>query len=714
MSKDRRTEEKERLWNEVLGKKRAYESTDASEQITLSIDGNEQSQNLNILKQPDQAMQELNAILRKQQKDLEDMHAALQKKDEPLDISAMSMDVLERDLKRDYGLSEVEQRPVEKKEFNSQKLFDDIYNVIISKVMGQKDAIQQMVNAFRRPYLMGEEAGKAKNVILVSGPVGSGRHEAVTQMARSLYERQVFVSDEVYTIDMSRYTSSGQEQIFLQDLYEAISGNGSVICFENFENGFPAFLRMISSLVTTGSCVLNKRYVLNKGVLVENQTGLVKDSVDTLNVGGKYLVFMTTGSVSKVQDAFGADFMYHVLDTVTLKKLDEDSIRSIIQVQTTNLVKKAEENLKIKLQVEDSVQAWVAQHFNKDLGAASISSNFYDFYVSLGQAVLDHSLGNMEEIPMTVKNDIPVITVKEQDIQMSRSRNSSEELEEVNRELSEIIGLDEVKSYITSLQSLVAMQQKRREQGMKTATLSKHMIFTGNPGTGKTTIARLISRYMKAIGALTQGQLVEVSRSDLVAQYVGQTAPLTMSVIKSAIGGVLFIDEAYALHRGKDDAFGLECIDTLVKAMEDNRDNLIVILAGYKKEMSVFLESNSGLKSRFPNIINFKDYTGEELYQIACLQAKSKGYHIDEAVKDKLTAYFNEVQSINAMEAGNGRLARNMIEDAILRQSTRLVSSPDSDMSELIEADFDFTIKIQPPKTSDSPTLEDLLKMTQK
>ena len=249
---------------------------------------------------------------------------------------------------------------------------------------------------------------------------------------------------------------------------------------------------------------------------------------------------------------------------------------------------------------------------------------------------------------------------------------------------------------------------------MKTATLSKHMIFTGNPGTGKTTIARLISRYMKAIGALTQGQLVEVSRSDLVAQYVGQTAPLTMSVIKSAIGGVLFIDEAYSLHRGKDDAFGLECIDTLVKAMEDNRDNLIVILAGYKKEMSVFLESNSGLKSRFPNIINFKDYTGEELYQIACLQAKGKGYHIDEAVADKLTAYFNEVQSINPMEAGNGRLARNMIEDAILRQSTRLVSNPDSDMSELVETDFDFTIKIQPPKTSDSPTLEDLLKMSQK
>ncbi len=716
MSRNRKTEEKERLWNEVLGKKRAYESTDASKQITLSIDNNEQAQkdNVNILKKPDIAMQELNAILRKQQKDLEEMHAALQNKDEPLDISAMNMDVLEQDLKRDYGLSENLNQKEEKKEFNSQKIFDDIYNVVISRVMGQKDAIHQIVNAFRRPYVMGEEAGKAKNVILVSGPVGSGRHEAVTQMARSLYERQVFISDEVYTIDMSRYTSSSQEQIFLQDLYEAISGNGSIICFENFENGFPSFLRMINSLVTTGSCVLNKRYVLNKGILVENQTGLVKDSVDTLNVAGKYLVFMTTGSVSKVQDAFGADFMYHVLDTVTLKQLDDDSIRSIIKVQTENLIKKAQENLKVTLVVDDRVQEWVRVHFNKEQGAASISANFYDFYVSLGQAVIENSLGNMETINLTVKEDIPVALIQQQAIKLTRSKNSSAELEEVNRELDEIIGLDEVKNYIKSLQSLLAMQQKRREQGMKTTTLSKHMIFTGNPGTGKTTIARLISRYMKAIGALSQGQLVEVSRSDLVAQYVGQTAPLTMSVIKSAIGGVLFIDEAYSLHRGKDDSFGLECIDTLVKAMEDNRDDLIVILAGYKKEMADFLESNSGLKSRFPNTINFKDYTGEELYQIACLQAKGKGYHIQESIKDKLVDYFNQVQAINPMEAGNGRLARNLVEDAILRQSSRLVQNPNEDISELQEADFDFTIKVQPPKNTETPSLDELLKMTQK
>ena len=204
-----------------------------------------------------------------------------------------------------------------------------------------------------------------------------------------------------------------------------------------------------------------------------------------------------------------------------------------------------------------------------------------------------------------------------------------------------------------------------------------HMIFTGNPGTGKTTIARLLARYLKAIGVLSEGQLVEVTRADLVAQYVGQTAPLTMSVIKSAMGGVLFVDEAYSLYRGKDDSFGLEAIDTLVKAMEDHRDNLIVVLAGYKKEMATFLEANSGLKSRFPNLINFDDYTGTQLYQIACIQAKSKGYEISEDAKEPLIQYFNEVQSINAEEAGNGRLARNVVEEAILKQAERLVNSTD-------------------------------------
>jgi ATP-dependent Clp protease ATP-binding subunit ClpA len=370
--------------------------------------------------------------------------------------------------------------------------------------MGQKDALRQMIIAFRRPYVMGEEAGKAKNVILISGPAGSGKHEAVTQMTRSLYEKQVFVSDEVYTIDMSRYTSGAQEQIFLQDLYEALQGKGSVVCFENFETGFPSFLRMIDSLATTGQVVLNKRYVLTKGVLVENQTGLVKEAVDTLSAEGKYLIFITTKSPSKVQDAFGADFMYHVLDTVTLKQLDEESVKAIIDQQSARLVSRSKENLKIDINVPQEVRDWVFAHFDKTQGAYSISSMFYDFYVSLSQAVLSGDQKDGTYV-VSLKDDVPVVSVSGKDFVLSRSKNSEEEIAAVNAELDEIVGLDMVKDYIRSLQSHIAMQQRRKEQGMKTAEVSKHMIFTGNPGTGKTTIARLISRYMKAIGALSQG-----------------------------------------------------------------------------------------------------------------------------------------------------------------------------------------------------------------
>lgn len=197
-------------------------------------------------------------------------------------------------------------------------------------------------------------------------------------------------------------------------------------------------------------------------------------------------------------------------------------------------------------------------------------------------------------------------------------------LDEIRAEISELVGLAPVKEYVFGLADNLQVQQRRAAAGMKTASLSMHMIFTGNPGTGKTTIARLVAKYLKAIGALKGGQLVEVGRGDLVGRYTGHTAPLTNSVIESALGGVLFIDEAYSLYRGEQDSFGLEAIDTLVKGMEDHRDELVVILAGYTREMETFLTANSGLASRFPNKIEFPDYTADELLQITHVLAKTR------------------------------------------------------------------------------------------
>ena len=673
MGKDRRDkeEEKERLWKQVMGKDRSLSASD--------LEGlQEVSDEKNVLVSDDQAMSQLHAILLKQQKQLEQMSKEISPDQKKLNDD---MDALNQSLKEDYHVQE----PKEEKPVDDKAVFAQMEEALNKEIIGQKEAVHNLCAALRRPYVMGTEKNHARNVILIMGKEGVGRHACVAAASRVLYQHQIFTSPDVNTIDLSRYTSASQEQVFVQDLYQALHQNGGMIVFENFKQGFAPFLRMVSSLAENGSVLLNKRYVLRQGILVENQSGLVKDAVDSLSAQDKYLIFITHGSLSDVQDAFGADFMKHVLDTITFASLDADAVKQIISGQTEQLKQKCDSQLHVALTIESSLNDWVLSHYDKEHGADAVIAQFNDFYISLSEAVLKD---NAKEISLQVEDDVPYALYDGKKISICRSQNSQAEMDAVSKELDSVIGLDDVKSYIRSLQAHVLINQRRRQQGLKTTEISKHMIFTGNPGTGKTTIARLFARYMKAIGALSQGQLVEVTRADLVAKYVGQTAPLTMSVIRSALGGVLFIDEAYSLYRGRDDSFGLEAIDTLVKAMEDNRDDLIVILAGYKKEMAAFLEANSGLKSRFPNIIEFPDYTGEQLMAIADQIAKGKGYRIDDSVKAPLTAWFDQKQAESAATAGNGRLARNTIEEAILRQSERLLKEENADMDLLKKEDF--------------------------
>ena len=264
------------------------------------------------------------------------------------------------------------------------------------------------------------------------------------------------------------------------------------------------------------------------------------------------------------------------------------------------------------------------------------------------------------------------------------------ELEETRKELNQVIGLAKVKEYVFNLENNYKVQKLRAEKGLKTSGISMHMVFVGNPGTGKTTIARIVAKYLKAIGVLSSGHLREVTRADLVGQYAGHTAVKTTEVIKSASGGVLFIDEAYSLSRSREDTFGLEAIDALVKGMEDNRDDLVVILAGYEDEMQEFFKANPGLKSRFPNVVHFEDYTVDEMYEIAKVTAASKGYKISDLCEDGLRHQFEKHQIKGKNDGGNGRLVRNLIESAIISQSQRIVHNPEDNMELLIPSDFGF------------------------
>ena len=263
-------------------------------------------------------------------------------------------------------------------------------------------------------------------------------------------------------------------------------------------------------------------------------------------------------------------------------------------------------------------------------------------------------------------------------------------VEQALEELNSLTGLDAVKQDVNSLVNLMQVQKIREARGMKQPSVSKHLVFSGNPGTGKTTVARLLAGIYYSLGVLSKGHLVEVDRAGLVSGYIGQTAVKVMEAVNSAMGGILFIDEAYTLTSKKGEGdFGQEAVDTLLKAMEDNRDDLVVIVAGYTDLMEEFLNSNPGLRSRFNKFIRFDDYTPEQLLEIMKNTAAKQDYLLSEAAKAKALDYFTR-RCLNKPENfANAREARNYLERAIARQAGRIVAMQDIDRDTLMTIEPD-------------------------
>ena len=274
---------------------------------------------------------------------------------------------------------------------------------------------------------------------------------------------------------------------------------------------------------------------------------------------------------------------------------------------------------------------------------------------------------------------------KTPDAQPKKNEEPEKTTEELLDELDSLIGLDGVKREVHSLINLIKVRKLREQHDLKVMDMSFHMVFTGNPGTGKTTVARLVARIYKQLGFLSQGQLIETDRSGLVAGYVGQTAGKVTEVVKSALGGILFIDEAYALARkGMDNDFGREAIDTLVKLMEDNRDDLVVIVAGYTDEMHDFLTSNPGLISRFNKYIDFPDYTDDELMAILAMNAKKQGYVIADDANQAVRGMLEGMSVSDRLDFGNARGMRNTLEKLVQEQANRLAACTEEITKEML------------------------------
>ncbi len=273
--------------------------------------------------------------------------------------------------------------------------------------------------------------------------------------------------------------------------------------------------------------------------------------------------------------------------------------------------------------------------------------------------------------------------MKSQPVLQGLEASQKVQLRKLQEQLDSLIGLQSVKKVVEEIQAFALIQKYRELMQLTCEPMVLHTIFTGNPGTGKTTVARIFSQMLKELGIIQKGHTVEVERADLVAQYIGQTAQKTREVLKQASGGLLFIDEAYSLARGGERDFGKEAIDTLVKAMEDQRDSLVVILAGYPRPMEAFLETNPGLHSRFPVTITFPDYSDIELYKIALGMFEQREYTLTTHAQQELVRDIRRLRNGDPAAFGNARAVRNLVEQVVRRQAVRLARKQNLTKGEL-------------------------------
>lgn len=569
----------------------------------------------------------------------------------------------------DSHLTNVASKKARSGRLNNNKVedaFDDISDELPQYVVGQDEFLEELVLVFKKSFLVENDNKSYRNMCIVIGPNGTGRNYAIKVLAKFLYIQKLTKDSAVYDLDCTSYSNQQDvDKLFYPDMYRAFYSDAPIVVLNHFDKACDEVIRNLETLGIEGRLKSNKRFGWNKGEFQENTGSYAEGLNDYISANNKCVILISDKSRSDITNMFKNVFFNHIDGVIETSALSDEPLQEIVQGFLLEYQRKVS-NVSGKTLNFDSIILPLVKAYDKKTGVHFIEKVLEsEIYKPLVELIMKGTVGQQSEIILTIDEDNRFRADGNELGQLKTSKNE-EQLAEVKQELDKIIGLSNVKDFVLGLEETINFQRMRT--GSEDTGFSLHMIFTGNPGTGKTTVARIVAKYLKALGILSDGHLVEVARNDLVGQYIGETAQKTKKVIDSAVGGVLFIDEAYALNVsafGSNDQFGLEAINTLVKCMEDYRDNLVVIAAGYTKEMTDFLKANSGLQSRFNHTIEFPDYSASELLEITKSMAKGAGYSLKDECDQELLAYYEKKQIPGKNDSGNGRMARNILEKAI-------------------------------------------------
>ena len=579
------------------------------------------------------------------------------------------------------------------KEITKEKLVE-IKENLNKEILSQENFIENICAYFEKRLI-----DKTKGILLIVEERDIFKETGIKLLFEQLYKNNLIKNNEVNEIDLGSYNFNLGYNMFLSDLYQALNSESEGIIFKNAEKSNKEVLDIVASVVPNSCIVLKEEYTMKNSILIKKENNISEeDIVQELLCNDKFFIVIYNND-NKENEKFFEEFLPNKDSLIYTNCLTEGDKLKIVELEFFKGIKSIENDfdLEVIVNLDDNyvdgklnLVEFLKQNYKLD-GGLSISEYIsYKIYKPIENIIRKENLQGGGRILLYIENDELYCKINDEVYNLNGYLTLT--LEEAKYKLQSIIGMKDLKDFIDKVENNHKVQKIREKLGLKTPEISLNMIFAGNAGTGKTNAARVTFEYLNALGLLSKPILKEVSKADFVGETPADSARKTNEIINTAIGGVLFIDEAYSLCKDKNDKAGMEIVDALLKGIEDNRDDLIVILAGYEKDMETFLGYNQGLKSRFSNTIKFEDYNPVEMYKIAVNIAKSKGYKIANNVKQGLIDLFTKNQLVGKNDLGNARFVRNIVENAIMDASKKYVLDSSRQIDSLERDNFNFNV----------------------